>query len=208
MSFFLRVAYPWSINCLVITPRAIRLRSRLSDHAVAPFVRKLSCPVRARIVQTIRVSLFARTTPTLLRWVRYSRLMSHRPRSCSSRLRWRKHDRAPWMISLTTYPFPHLLIPNYVCLPPVECSAGISPSHAAMSRARLNCLAVAIIAVAPKGPIPDVNRHSKVTLYQRLKGGQTQRSMLINPQNRGLIACLSTVVSTGGLNRWPQHFSL
>jgi hypothetical protein len=34
---------------------------------------------------------------------------------------------------------PALLIPNSVVFPPVECSRGVSPSQAAISRAFLNC---------------------------------------------------------------------
>lgn len=66
--------------------------------------------------------------------LRASNAESQSPRAWFVRLRCRKHDRAPWMISRRTWRFPRVLIPRRICLLPVECSAGTRSSHAARSR--------------------------------------------------------------------------
>src|ERR1039458_7979952 len=66
---------------------------------------------------------------------------------------------APCTKSLRRYLFPRLLVPVSFCLPPVECSPGTTPSHAANPRPFLKAAPLpmaATVAVAMIGPIPGI----------------------------------------------------
>jgi hypothetical protein len=113
---------------------------------------------RIKSAQAILAILLARAIVAMLGCARDTSCSNHAPRPEDCFCRRCKMALAPCTSSFRKYLLPRLLIPSSFSLPPVEYSAGTSPSQAEKLRALRNSTPLPIaetIAVAVSGPMPD-----------------------------------------------------